>query len=132
MLPPAVQREDAPDDPVAAKLECMTLNGAGSVAESAFACQIHMTFVLDDFCDVVHCTEAKAGSLGRWAQYVCTMRGRVRGASCSVWTYCLESRWQESLRQAICTRVHALRTTARRNSSWTEGTCRVQGCGRGR
>ena len=28
MLPPAVQREDAPDDPVAAKLECMTLNGA--------------------------------------------------------------------------------------------------------
>ncbi|KAK9837323.1 hypothetical protein WJX81_006202 [Elliptochloris bilobata] len=27
MLPPAVQREDAPDDPVAAKLECMTLNG---------------------------------------------------------------------------------------------------------
>ena len=28
MLPPAVQREDVPDDPVAAKLECMTLNGA--------------------------------------------------------------------------------------------------------
>jgi len=70
MLPS--QREDAPDDPVAAKLECMTLNGARAAAllraplgeERSCRKLLCTTQPWTHQCRTLPCWEAGAGEAG--------------------------------------------------------------------